>query len=190
LRSETLDKIRIKDAWRNAVSDDMTLNSALRAHGYQIVFLPQCIVATFNKATWPSLLKWATRQTVITRVFNYGLWRYALAAYSFFDFAFLLSIMGACLGILINQIWFVPTALLLTPSLLGIVRSVQRSTTFSKAMPELKREFNRTKLGDALGSFIVPWIMTYCIIRSVRTHEIEWRGRKYNLTGTKSFATP
>ena len=51
LRSETLDKVGIREVWAKAVSDDMTLNSALRAHGYQVAFLPQCMVATFNKTT-------------------------------------------------------------------------------------------------------------------------------------------
>jgi len=190
LRSETLDKVGIREVWAKAVSDDMTLNSALRAHGYQVAFLPQCMVATFNKTSRAHMFAWATPQTAITKVFNYGLWRYALAAYLFFDFAFLLAVVGAFLGVLLNPVWFAPTALLLAPSVLGVLRSVQRSTTFSRAMPELKREFDRTKRADAVASFIVPWIMTYCIIKSARTNNIEWRGRKYSLTGIKSLATP
>jgi hypothetical protein len=35
-------------------------------------------------------------------------------------------------------------------------------------------------------SFLVPWIMMYCMIKSSLTHEIEWRGRKYSLSGTSS----
>jgi ceramide glucosyltransferase len=190
LRSVTIDNVRIREVWAKAVSDDMTLNSALREHGYRIAFLPQCMVATFNKTTRPRLLAWATRQTSITKVYNHGLWRYALAAYAFFDFAFVSAFACAILGVLLNPLWFAPTVLMLTPSLLGIIRSVQRSTTFSRAMPELKRQFDRTKWADAVASFIVPWIMTYCIIKSARTDEIEWRGRTYTLTGNKSVATP
>jgi ceramide glucosyltransferase len=190
LRSETLGKIRVREVWREAVSDDMTLNSALRAHGYRIVFLPQCMVATFNKTTRPRFLTWATRQTALTRVFNYRLWRYALVAYSIFDLTLLLAMVSAFLGILLNPSWFAPAALLLAPTVMGVPRSIQRSSTFRRAMPELEPEFRRTRLADAVGSFIVPWIMTYCIIKSARNHEIEWRGRKYTLTGTKSLAPP
>jgi cellulose synthase/poly-beta-1,6-N-acetylglucosamine synthase-like glycosyltransferase len=45
IRAETLQETGIRRVWSNAVSDDMTLNSALRAHGYRIIFLPQCTAA-------------------------------------------------------------------------------------------------------------------------------------------------
>lgn len=190
IRAETLERIGIKQIWANAISDDMTLNSALRSHGYRIVFLPQCTVATFNKATLPRFLEWATRQTVLTKIFNPGLWNYALAAYAFFDLVLLLGPVAAVLGVLLGPSWFIPAALLLSSSGLGILRSIQRSGTFKRAMPEFEREFNKNRVTDAIASFIVPWIMTYCIIESARTSEIEWRGRKYELTGIKPHAAP
>jgi hypothetical protein len=79
IRAETLREIDIRRVWSNAVSDDMTLNSALRAHGYRIIFLPQCTVATYNKADLARFLQWAVRQTLLTRLFNRDLWNYAAA---------------------------------------------------------------------------------------------------------------
>lgn len=183
IRAETLQKIGIKQVWGNAISDDMTLNSALRKNGYRILFLPHCTVATFNHTNLEHFLTWATCQTVLTKVFNRGLWNYALAAYAFIDFVFLLGIIGVALGALQTPVWFFPAAMLLTPSVLGMVRSGQRSNAFARAMPELKKEFERTRSAEAIASLFVPWIMTYCIIKSARTDEIEWRGRKYKLTG-------
>ncbi len=183
IRADTLRKIDIKHVWVHAISDDLSLNFALRKHGYRILFLPQCTVATFTQTNLERFLSWATRQTTLTKAFNHSLWKYALAAYAFFDLVFLLGMIGVVLGTLAAPIWFLPSALLLTPSVLGIVRSYQRSNTFARAMPEFKREFERTKSAEAIASLIVPWIMTYCIIKSARTDEIEWRGRKYNLHG-------
>jgi cellulose synthase/poly-beta-1,6-N-acetylglucosamine synthase-like glycosyltransferase len=181
IRAETLEKVDIEHVWSNALSDDLTLNSALRKHGYRTAFLPQCTVATFNHTNMQGFLKWATRQTALTKVFNARLWKYAMAAYAFFDFTFLLGVLSAAMGALAAPVWFVPSALLLTPSALGILRSTQRNSIFSRAMPEFKQEFKRTRLAVAIASLIVPWIMTYCIIKSARTHEIEWRGRVYKL---------
>jgi cellulose synthase/poly-beta-1,6-N-acetylglucosamine synthase-like glycosyltransferase len=188
LRAETLDKIGIRQVWKNAISDDMTLNYALRAHGYRTLFLPQCTVATFNKTSLKSLLDWTTRQTLITKVFNRGLWNYARAAYTFFNLVFVLGLTSFAEGIL-APVWFLPSFLLLTPTMLGFVRTVQRNRTFSRAIPEVKAEFERSRRGELLASFIVPWIMTYCIINSSRSKEIEWRGRKYQLTEMKAVAT-
>jgi hypothetical protein len=189
-RAETLDMIGIRQLWASAVSDDLTLNSALRRHGFRISFLPQCTVATFNHTDLQRFLEWATRQTALTKFFNRGLWKYAAAAYAFFDTVFLLALLSGVLGVMFAPAWLVPSALLFSPSAFGILRSAQRNSTFSRAMPEFKKEFERTRFKEAIASLIVPWVMTYCIIKSVRTDEIEWRGRIYTLTEMKPLASP
>ena len=190
VRAETLDKIGIREVWLRAVSDDMTLNSALRRHGFKIRFLPHCTVATFNQTDLRRFLNWATRQTTITRIFNRRLWKYAAAAYAFFDFVFLLAVLSLVLGWVFERSWLVPSALLFVPSVFGMLRSVQRNSTFSRAMPQFKKEFEKTRFKEAIASLIVPWIMTYCIIKSARTCEIEWRGRTYKLTDMNPLASP
>ncbi len=189
VRAETLKKINIRETWANAISDDLTLNRALRKHRYHVSFLPQCTVATFSEITRAQFLAWATRQTTLAKFFNRGLWNYALATYAFFDFVFLLGLMTLSLAILFGRVWFVPTVLFFIAPVLGIMRSIQRNSTFRRAMPEFSNEFRKTSLGEAIASLIVPWAMTYCIIKSARTQEIEWRGRTYNLSGLKPVAS-
>jgi ceramide glucosyltransferase len=181
VRAETLERIDIRRVWSDAVSDDMSLNSALKRHGYWICFLPQCTVATFTRDNLQAFLIWATRQTTLTRVYNNGLWRYAALAYGFFDFTFVLGIISAGLGVLVASSWFLPSALLLSPTALGTLRSFHRNTTFKRAMPQFREQFERAAYKEAIASLIVPWIMTYCIMKSSSIHEIEWRGRKYKL---------
>ncbi len=189
-RAETLEKIGIKQVWSNAVSDDLSLNSALRKNGYRTAFLPQCTVVTFNHTSPQRFIKWAIGQTALTRVFNRPLWNYGMMAYAFFDFTFLLGLLSAAIGASVAPVWFVPSALLLSPSVLGILRGAQRNSTFSRAIPEFKEEFDRTRFRQAVASLIVPWVMAYCIIRSARAQEIEWRGRIYKLAGMNSVASP
>ena len=190
VRADTLDKIGIREIWATAISDDLTLNAALRRHGYRTTFLPQCTVATFNQTDRHKFLKWATRQTALTKVYNRGLWNYAAGAYAFFDFVFLLGAISLVCGVMVAPLWLVPSVLLLTPSLLGILRSIQRNSTFSRAMPQFKEEFRRAKFKEAIASLIVPWVMTYCIINSAKTRKIEWRGRIYKLTEMNPLASP
>jgi len=190
IRAETLEKIGIKQLWTRAVSDDLTLNSALRGRGFRISFLPHCTVATFNDTGLQHFLEWATRQTSLTKVFNRGLWKYAATAYAFFDFVFLLALVSLVFGVIFAPAWLVPSALLFAPSALGMLRSAQRNSTFSRAMPEFKKEFQRTRFKEAVASLIVPWVMTYCIIKSARTHQIQWRGRIYKLTEMNPLASP
>jgi len=188
--AETLDKIGIGRIWHTAISDDLALNFALREHGYRTTFLPQCTVATFNQTDRHKFLEWATRQTALTKVYNRGLWNYAVGAYAFFDFVFLLGLISLACGVMLAPLWLGPSALLLTPSILGIFRSTQRNSTFSRAMPQFKEEFGKARFKEAIASLIVPWVMTYCIINSARSREIEWRGRIYKLTEMNLLASP
>jgi ceramide glucosyltransferase len=190
IRAETLREIDIQNVWENAISDDMTLNSALRTHGYRIAFLPHCSAATYNKTNLDEFLRWAIRQIVLTRLFNRGLWYYAAAAYGFLNLALILGFAGLVLSAFKGPIWLIPSALLLMPTILGVPRSLQRCRTFEKALPHLKNDIEKTRIVGCIVSLIVPWIMTYCIIKSALTDEIEWRGRKYELTGMNLLATP
>jgi hypothetical protein len=182
VRMETLRRINIKEVWQNAISDDLSLNTALRKHGYAVRFLPQCCVATCNETNFRALVEWATRQVTLTKAYNPRLWKYGLAAYAFFNLVTLLGLVSTVFGIFVSPAWCLPACLLLIPSLSGIYRSDQRAGTFKRAMPEFAEQFEKTRILDSVASLIVPWIMTYCIIKSAGTDEIEWRGRRYHLT--------
>ena len=183
IRAEKMNAIDIRTVWKDAISDDLSLNSALRKHAYRTIFLPQCTVATHNRATVRSFFTWATRQVALTRAFNHALWRYGFAAYAFFSVILVLALASFVAAMIWSPNWFIPSAFLLTPSVLGILRSGQRITTFKRAMPGHAKEFEKNRVVDSIASLIVPWIMTYCIIESARMNEIEWRGRRYKLTG-------
>jgi len=183
LRSKTLREISIESVWKDAVSDDLALNSTLRKNGYRTLFLPQCTVATYNRSPIGGFLSWATRQIALTRVFNHALWTYGLASYASFSILNLMAVLVLLAGALLSREWFLPAALLWVPSVLGLLRSSQRISSFKRAMPEFAGEFEKNRFAGSIASLIVPWIMTYCIMKSARMNEIEWRGRKYTLTG-------
>lgn len=183
IRTEKMNSVDIQSVWEHAISDDLSLNSALREHGYRTIFVPQCTVATHNRATARSFFNWAGRQVALTRAFNPELWRYGFAAYAFFSILPMLALGSLAAGVLSSPTWLIPSALLFTPSILGTLRSSQRITTFKRAMPGHAQEFEKNRGADSVASLILPWIMTYCIVKSARTNEIEWRGRKYKLAG-------
>ena len=187
--TQKMKDIDIRTVWDTAISDDLSLNLALRKHSYQTLFLPQCIVATHNQATMQSFLRWATRQVALTRAFNKKLWNYGLAAYGFFTTTMVLGVISIILGFAWSDVWFLPAAMLLAPSVLGVFRSSRRITTFKRALPEFASEFEKNRWPHSIASLIVPLIMTYCIIKSARMREIEWRGRRYKLAGQTTLAS-
>ena len=188
VRADTLEKIKIERVWEKVVSDDLSLNSALRNSGYKISFIPQCTVASFSNITFMPFITWATNQIALVRSYHRPLWNYALVAYGFFNTSFALGIASLILGLLFERVCLIPAFLLLLPTPLGIFGSKIRIDAFKQAMPDLKAEFERTSSGVNIASLIVPWIMTYSILKSTLTDEIEWRGRRYKLTGENKFA--
>jgi hypothetical protein len=187
--SQKMKDINIRRVWELALSDDLSLNAALRQHNYRTVFLPQCTVATHNQANMQSFLNWATRQVALTKAFNKRLWNYGLAAYTFFTASMTLGATSLIAGLTLSKEWLLPAALLFAPSVLGVFRSSQRITTFKRAQPTFAAEFERNRWSHSTASLIVPWIMTYCIIKSARMKEIEWRGRRYKLNGQTTVAS-
>ena len=185
---DKMNTIQLRSLWQTAVSDDLSLNQALRQYNYRVNFLPQCTVITRSQATERSFLTWATRQIAITRAFNRTLWDYGLAAYGFFTLLSTFGVATLIAGITLSPVWLLPAALLLAPSILGVLRSSKRVTTFEHALPEFMPEFEKNRWAHSIASLIVPWIMTYCILKSARSNEIEWRGRKYKLTGQATVA--
>ncbi|MGA2784804.1 MAG: glycosyltransferase family 2 protein [Candidatus Bathyarchaeia archaeon] len=181
VRAETLDKIQIQKVWSDAISDDLALNTALRKHGYKILFLPQCTVATFTeRTTLSNLLKWTTNQITLTKTYNKKLWHYALIVYAFFDFTFITGLLAFVMGLTHAPVWFASATLLLSPLPIGIIRSWHRFVTFQYAIPML-REHPISRLKWSLASLIVPWVMTFGIFKSTITSEIDWRETKYKL---------
>jgi cellulose synthase/poly-beta-1,6-N-acetylglucosamine synthase-like glycosyltransferase len=180
-RAETLDKIRIMEVWSHAVSDDLSLNTALREHGFRIFFLPQCMVASISEITFRSFIRWATSQTTLVRTYYKRLWNYAAGVFAFFNLTLTFGAISVLAGLLFTPIWFIPALLLLLPTPMGILRSEARLNLFKHVMPTMNDQFVAFSRRSYIASLIVPWIMSYCILKSSRTKEIEWRGRTYKL---------
>jgi hypothetical protein len=186
---DNMNVIHLRTVWETAVSDDLSLNQALREHNYRVEFLPQCTVVTYSHVTARSFLGWASRQVAITRLFNRRLWDYGLAAYGLFTVVSALGIASLIAGLTLSPAWLLPAALLLGSPIIGVFRSNQRIRTFEGALPEFASDLETNHWAHSIASLIVPWIMTYCILKSARMNEIEWRGRKYKLTGQRTFAS-
>jgi len=88
LRRDVFDRIRVRDAWAGAVSDDYAVTHAARAARMQIVFVPACLVPSYGDCTWGEVLEFTTRQIVITRVYEPRMWRMAMLTGTTFNIAF------------------------------------------------------------------------------------------------------
>ncbi len=176
VRRATFEAARVEEHWRGSVSDDYQLTNALRKAGLRIVFVPQCLVATFAPCGWRELFSWTTRQIIITRVYAPRLWALGLLANSVYTVTLMLGLALGFLG--------VPAALLLPPALLpGMVKGWVRALGAESMLPEHAVEFTRLRPAYALLAAVVPLLMFYNFVAAGLTRSIEWRGVHYELLG-------
>nr|NIR51905.1 glycosyltransferase family 2 protein [candidate division KSB1 bacterium]NIR68887.1 glycosyltransferase family 2 protein [candidate division KSB1 bacterium]NIS27254.1 glycosyltransferase family 2 protein [candidate division KSB1 bacterium]NIT74139.1 glycosyltransferase family 2 protein [candidate division KSB1 bacterium]NIU27988.1 glycosyltransferase family 2 protein [candidate division KSB1 bacterium] len=102
IRKDTFEALHIARKWQTGLSDDMILSQAVKAGGYGIKFVPQSIVATYEKTSWRSLLEWTSRQLTIVRMYEPKLWKFAAFPQWLFNFIFLLGFYLVMKGWLTN----------------------------------------------------------------------------------------
>jgi len=175
LRREVFDRIRVREAWDHAVSDDFAVTLAARAAGMGIVFVPACLIPSHGRCTWPELLEFTTRQIIITRVYEPKLWRLAFAGQTIFNLAFWWSIvrlLGSAPPPAVGTIW-------LMLYLLSAIKASIRLDAVKTVLPPgtLSKQRWSYILLAPLGSILYE----YNMVRSAFTREILWRQRRYSL---------
>ncbi len=74
IRGEEFHRLGLREIWSETLSDDLSLSRAVRRAGLRIMFVPECLVASFESFTWPRLCEFGRRQFLITRVYAPGAW--------------------------------------------------------------------------------------------------------------------
>jgi cellulose synthase/poly-beta-1,6-N-acetylglucosamine synthase-like glycosyltransferase len=175
LRREVFDRVRVRDAWESAVSDDFAVTHAARAAGMRIVFVPACLIPSYGRCTWLELLEFTTRQIIITRVYEPKLWRLAFIGQTIFNVTFwwsLVRMLGMWPDPVSAAVWLAIFALSALKAWIRLeaVGTVLPSGTLSK------RNWSYILLAP-LGSLLYE----YNMVRSAFTRDIIWRQRRYSL---------
>ncbi|HUG43386.1 MAG TPA: glycosyltransferase, partial [Acidobacteriota bacterium] len=82
IRRKAFESARVRDYWRNALSDDFAMTRAVRDAGLRIRFEPRCLSFSYEDCSMSELLEWSFRQLAITRAYDPGLWRLAFSTQS------------------------------------------------------------------------------------------------------------
>ncbi len=182
IRRSDFERLKVAEPWRRSLSDDLTLTRIVKSDGKRIEFVPSCMAATFQDASWRSLLDWSFRQTLIVKHYMPMLWLYAAAAFAFFDLTFLAGLYLAFASPESPPL-ALASGMMLAQLPLGIVRSWRRQETFRRLMLDYESEFRRNRLGHVLASPATQLIMTIALLRSLVQNKFTWRGTSYEIRG-------
>ena len=182
IRRETFYDIGLDEIWPKALSDDLSLSWAVKKNGMKIVFVPGCLVASYEKTTWPRLFEFARRQFLITRVITPATWCFGL-------FSCMFSLAGLWLGSIVAAAAIMTEQrygflYLLTPVvflLSQMTRAYLRQSMIKKILPHDVPNMKRAAVADIIGAPLWSLLLFIFILSSMFGRTISWRGIRYKL---------
>ena len=182
IRRETSEKVNLREAWKNACSDDYLLTNQVKKAGLKISFVPACFVASYEEMSWRELFSFARRQFIITRVYRPQLWYLALFGWGHFVLAFWLGLIVTVL-LFIEHSPQAPFAVVLPAGLLAasMAKAVTRQLLIRKILPEDEKKLLAPGLIDIFLGPATAGFALLCVLSAGGKRTIEWRGIKYYL---------
>lgn len=174
----------VEQLWRKALSDDLSLSRAVRRHRRKIVFVPTCMIASFQSTTWGQLWEFARRQFIITRVYSPLMWTFGL----------LNTILGVLTlwGSPVISIWAFradwPYAWVysVAPVVfwgLQIYRAILRQNIIATLLSEHKEQMKIARYADLFFFWAWSILLLLLIFSSAVGRTITWRNIRYRLNG-------
>jgi len=188
IRTETFRELGLDKLWATAVSDDLCLSSTVKKAKLKIMYVPACLVASYEHTTWPKLFEFARRQFLITRVTMPGVWVFALFC-SVYTLAGLWGSAAVAVSAILAKhpyaLFYASVPVLFFAG--QLIRSVLRQKMIAKLLPADAENMKAAAMVDIFGNCIWSWVLLACIISSAFGRTITWRGIRYKMiSGTKT----
>lgn len=178
---ENFNRLKIKQRWQGAVSDDYVLTAALQESGQRIKFIPQCLVATHADTTLTQLLEFTTRQLKITRVYAPHVWQLTALSHGLYNFTLWGGVAWLAWRAAQGRFTLALAIGLLMIVLLGALTSWMRASIAATLLPDVRAYLLAHRWRYALCAPFVPLIYLYNLVASAFSRRIVWRGIGYEM---------
>ncbi len=184
VRMEDFQRLGIAETWSNTLSDDLSLSRAAKRAGMKVIFVPECLVPSFESSTWPRLCEFARRQFLITRIYTPGTWWLG----SLSSFGSVAGLWGGGTLALYAVAAHAEHVLLYAavPVLFfagQLIRAVLRQLTAARVLKEYLPQLMPAAVADILGCWLWSLVLFACLLSSAFGRTIRWRGIRYRLLG-------
>ncbi len=188
IRKETFHRAHVLDYWDSSISDDYSLATAVRAAGLRVYYEPRCLIGSRGRCSLRELLRWSTRQILITKIYSRRLWQLAFVS----QFSFVIGWYWGLLR-LGKAVWSGPLAdqtllsppvlslLLISLYLLGVLRGSQRLEAIKLIRHEDRSEIDHYAWCYLFLGPLVSTLTAYALLASAVSSSLEWRGVRYEL---------
>jgi ceramide glucosyltransferase len=182
IRVDVFRKLGLDKIWPTALSDDLSLSTAVKKAGMKVAFVPACLVASYESTTWAKLFEFGRRQFLITRVYAPRTWWFGL-------FSSLYSVLGvwATAAVAIyaamigheNVTLFALVPIVFFANQLG--RAVMRQAMAAELLGGDRKAMRASSAADIFACWIWSILLLLFIVSSAFGRTISWRGIRYRL---------
>jgi len=176
-------RLGIRELWAETLSDDLSLSRAVRRAGLRIIFVPECLVASFESFTWRRLCEFGRRQFLITRVYARARGGWVAQQYGFRP-----RLVGRRRGGPVRRATHAELTALYTAVPLvffagQLIRAVLRQLAMAKALSEHLARLLPAAIADVFGCWLWSILLLMLLLSSAVGRTIRWRGIRYQLAG-------
>lgn len=184
VRVDVFQRLGIDKIWQRAISDDLTISREVKKAKLKVVFVPACLVASFEQTDWRSLFEFARRQFIITRMTTPEIWWFGFLGGMFSVFGLWgfagLALFSWLKGTNDWHIFLTAAMVFLAGQVTG---AFLRQRMIFKLLSAEAAKMRTAAMADIIGSPLWSLILFVCIASSAFGRIIKWRGVRYKLTG-------
>ena len=184
IRVDVFRKLGLDKIWPKVLSDDLSLSSAVKKAGLKVAFVPACLVASYERATWRSLFEFSRRQFLITRLSTPKIWWIGLLS-SFYSVLGTWATAGLAIYAATIQHKDLPVFVAVPVVFFvgQLVRVILRQRMARKLLSQERRAMRAAYMADILAFWLWSLLLLFLIIASAFGRTICWRGIRYKVLG-------
>jgi len=181
IRRSVFDQSAVLEEWSHSVSDDYSMTNALQRRNLPIVFLPECLTASYIENDFGGLMEFTNRQILITRVYSSKMWMMAGLTQLLFSATILLGVFVTLKNLFTGHPATQFAALTFLPLLLAAIRGAIRVTVAQEMLSSLRSQIQQQAWIHLLIGVWIPYLYCANFISSACTQTMRWRGIRYEL---------
>ena len=194
IRVDVFRQVGLDKIWPKALSDDLSLSYAVKKARKKVVFVPACLVASYESTTWSELFEFGRRQFLITRVSTPGTWWFGLCSslYSILGLwggaaiALYAAVKSSIINYQLSILVAVPVLFFTAQFIRAVLRQkmAYKLLNYEHQASEFEhRAMKAACIADLLFFWLWSLLLLLFIISSAFGRTICWRGIRYKLLG-------
>ncbi len=183
IRRELFDRLKIRDAWAQTLSDDLIASRILSKAKKEVRFEPACVASTPIDYTLGEAFAFVRRQHLLSRIYTPQWWFFAVTGTT--SNILLWSSQFAALIYSLKTDSFsswIPFCVIAAMSVMQVARGELRRKILAAYFPYLRKTLYRAHFTDTWLNCVVCMFHWTALIASAFGWRINWRGVSYDLS--------